>query len=221
MKPRPAEFFRAGDTNLFYVNNPKVACSSIKYSVVNNADTLKGKDVVDRIHGVKNYTHQDALPDNAKFFSVVREPFARLVSGYLDKIHRHTNVFVEIERFLDIKDLDSHIGATGEALSSNFLQFIESIGRLERPRRLNQHFRHQFMNLEIRDIKYDFIGSLENYAEVERYLSAQGFTNRRFAPHATDKSLKVQLESLNEARELTQEVFERDYKLLAPYLKTK
>jgi len=208
MKIIPARFLRAPKTNYYYVNNPKVACSSIKLSILND---------VDRIHDVESYTSAKNLVDNAKFFSVVRDPFSRLVSGYLDKIHRQTNIIPQMARELKIPDLESHIGRKGEKLQSNFLFFVEALAKHERKRKINGHFRPQFMNLDIKNIEYDFIGSLGRYNEVEDYIRSIGFTPRRHSPHKTDKELKELLTGLSEAKKLTKVAFEKDYRFLSKY----
>lgn len=207
MKAKPVRFFRAPNTNLFYVNNPKVACSSIKYSLLGYYEA---------IHVEKSYTPLKSLPSDARFFSVVRDPFARLVSGYLDKIHRPTNIASEMSDV--VGDIGKHVSATGEALNSNFREFVQSIARFKQKRRINPHFRPQHMNLNPSELNYEFLGSLHHYSEVELYLCEQGFEVRRYTPHATDRGLKTQLEALSDVRELSQHIFARDYELFATKL---
>ncbi len=77
------------DKKLIYLSNSKVACSSIKASMYKVADEAVDYRAVHRItNAQKNYELSlpwDKYPDYYKF-TFVRNPFARLVSCYVNKL---------------------------------------------------------------------------------------------------------------------------------------
>lgn len=70
--------------NIAYLHNPKVACSTIKNSL------LRGE--VDNVH--EQFLFPPYNNSNVPIFSVVRNPYSRSVSAYLDKIGKDKDFYV-------------------------------------------------------------------------------------------------------------------------------
>ncbi|HVV64796.1 MAG TPA: sulfotransferase family protein [Rhizomicrobium sp.] len=147
-----------------YVETPKVACSSIKLS-------LQRIELDDRAY-VPSDIHKRAqspllsvrarplrflraLRSSAYFrFCFVRDPYARVLSAYLDKLVRN-----ERERPQSLASL----GLAPDAQPS-FREFLEALERTE-PSKFDVHWARQVDLLTPKLVAYDFIGRFENFRE--------------------------------------------------------
>lgn len=144
---------------VLYVNNPKVACSSIKL-------TLQRAECSDPGYVPPTSVHDhDASPlvtfpqiepevalNAARFtFSFVRNPFTRLISAYLNKIYLPQNSGRPREQ-----------AGFDKNTRPGFDEFILAICAQE-PMSMNPHWRPQALNLSVDLIRYDFIGRLEQF----------------------------------------------------------
>ena len=145
--------------NAAYINNPKVACSTIKL-------TLQQTELGDPAYTPKTsvHSHEDSplltWPDiepgedplkGLFVFSFVRNPYSRLRSVYLNKIvhPQKRGAFREQAGF-----------AASETPS--FHDFVIAVCD-QRPHKQNPHWRLQALNLSIGRIEFDFIGRLEAF----------------------------------------------------------
>jgi len=104
------------------------------------------------------FLHNLLLDKKIFKFAIVRNPFSRLLSCYLDKIvnHKHLLLFErqQILKILGKNTLDSEYDIS-------FNEFTDAIGT-QRPYEMNHHWRTQSSQLFIPLIEYDFIGNFEN-----------------------------------------------------------
>ncbi len=152
---------------LLYVVNPKSACSTVKLllsrlesgdfdfdsnNIHNAGATLfpppskLGWDVVDA-----------SLTDPSDYykFTFVRNPLARIVSCYNDKIIKHARLFVPpLKEAAGYKDDPS--------VELSFTEFL-SIIQNQAIEEMDQHWRPQSYNLMLECIDFDFIGKIENF----------------------------------------------------------
>lgn len=144
-----------------YVNNPKVACSTIKLALqraqLSQPDYLPAKSVHDH-EGSPLLTWPDVdsaqaaqhLAD-AFVFSFVRNPYTRLQSAYANKIlePQKNGAFRRSAGFDkdDVPDFDD---------------FVEALTK-KPAHKHNPHWRSQWINLSIDAIRFDFIGRLERF----------------------------------------------------------
>ena len=132
---------------LIYLYNPKVACTTIQYSVWAAADAKTG---------VKTQRIRPHRRDEGPFirdifrhplfgspdlramtcFAVVRNPFLRILSGYLNKIVNRTPVW---RPFAEEHGLDFDAGQN-QVSFTDFLRIIET----DCDETLNVHFRPQY-----------------------------------------------------------------------------
>lgn len=146
-----------------YVNNPKVACSTIKLA-------LQRGELKDPSYAPKRSVHDydgsplltwpnldiekisGMLSDNFTF-SFVRCPYRRLQSAYVNKILRRQ------------KNGQPRLQAGfGDREKPTFSAFIEAIS-VQNPVEHNPHWRPQWINLSIDVVPYDFMGRLETFQE--------------------------------------------------------
>ena len=165
-----------------YAVVPKAGTSSVKRWFVathpGSCDAAAGRNLHDfvREHYAMNLLEpQEAagrLGDPNVFrFSFVRNPWSRLVSGFLDKvvgvqpvarptIRRHYHRSLATWTNWKFRRLTGSVDRLFER-GITFRQFVESL-TLEKPQDVNPHFRLQ--SLILKGIPLDFIGRIENFA---------------------------------------------------------
>ena len=144
--------------------------------------------------------------DDQFVFTIARNPYVRVLSAYLDKIHRHRdqNVWSRFaaqhglgERQLDFGEFLTIVAATPEA-------------------QMDPHWRPQSCNLVPSLIPYDFIGSMENFEADLGHILGRIFPDRvvpiqSHKPHQTGSASR--LTEFYGARELrlVREIYGRDF----------
>lgn len=143
----PRTFVFDKENKLVYLNNPKVACSSIKKSIFGEHED---------IHALPNVVN-DLNPDMEGYykFTFVRNPYERLVSCFEDKCINHpTDVCWNSYLFRDFVKCD------------NFNQFVRRICLI--PYSMAEpHFAGQYLLVYDKSGKclVDFVGKIENIKE--------------------------------------------------------
>ena len=177
--------------NLNYSNNAKVACSTIKKSLWKisyefdhnvNISNLAGK-----IHTVSNNIKispfSSSIIDinkNTIFFSVVRNPYSRILSAYLDKIlyKNDIDLYKALSKNYNIND------------NVNFEDFLELLSKYSYFG-MNEHFRPQSINLLLPFIGYDKIFKLESFIEFEKFMTEKfnkDYVTANHRPHKTNSN---------------------------------
>lgn len=145
----PPEFTVSKEKKLIYLVNSKVACSSIKASMLD--DEVSDDYSVHRSVFMQGMTKRDLEAEEQEYFkfTFVRNPFARLVSCYKSKYH--TDVQRYRKRF-DFRDyLNGYLYK-----DEGFDEFVRKVCAL--PYRLmDRHFRSQY------DLIYNAAGTHFNY----------------------------------------------------------
>lgn len=120
-KPVTARLNRAihniPSSGVIYIENPKVACSNIKWSLI-NAYCKDSLGVVQNVHdrrqtpfsknGRRNFL--SLIEADADIFSVVRHPRRRFISAYFDKMFygRDESVWLQLAEQLDLSPQEVH-----------------------------------------------------------------------------------------------------------------
>lgn len=193
---------------IVYVNNPKSGCSTVKNS-------LKLAQADSYLSAGRSSFRRDDNPHNADdcltrhgyadlrhggprlVISCVRNPYARALSGYLDKaLHGDISLY---------RELHGVRPASFEA----FLLALEA----HPVRRLDEHFAPQWINLGLPGVKYDAVFYLENIAELRNALRSvvSNFEVESRVPHARGASDKLKAFYSRQAIELTQKLFAGDF----------
>ena len=153
-----------------YVNNPKVACSTIKLTLqraeLDDPGWKPPKSVHDRagsplLTDPQIRGREDEAMAGKIVFSFVRNPYGRLRSAYLNKIVSGQKKGRPRE----------HAGFDADTCPS-FRDFVLSICAQD-PFTHNPHWRPQALNLSVDRVRFDFIGRLERFAEDWATLAAR------------------------------------------------
>ncbi len=146
--------------NAIYSFIPKNACSTLRLSVALQNEVIASPEDFNWIHS-NNNTFSASLNDLivADYtFVVLRCPYRRLASAYLDKI---------VERELDAWDLYNTLNRALDVKDMTFLAFARSL-KSEKVRKRNIHWRNQcdFLVYE----SYDNYFALEEFKEAIKEL---------------------------------------------------
>ena len=191
---------------VIYVAVPKAGCSTIKQSLKTaqgEAYARSGRDFVRNAdpHGDDDCLRRKGLAAEAcrdrYLFTCVRNPFARALSAYLDKV-----VPTDRRAFPELPD--------GGSLS--FEDFLRAVATY-RPYQLDDHFRPQHINLNYPRIAYDAIYFLEAPAALAEVVGnvAPGFRLERYAPHARGAVEKLRTHYNGTTEGLVREIYAIDF----------
>jgi len=154
----PIEYFVLPQRKLVYVVNSKAGCSSIKASLLASADEAVDCTTYQNIHNAAlagGYTKFSlSSVEEAYFrFSMVRDPFSRIASLYVNKFEDQSKVSAagyEYRRYLGgyiPREID-------------FDRFVSKVCDI--PDNLSErHFKSQSYLLQVESSKIDYIGRLE------------------------------------------------------------
>lgn len=203
LKSKKVKILNIEKLGINYVNNPKVGCSSIKYSL------LKDQTI---IHNDEIYSSYEEL-NCINFFTVVRSPYSRIISGFLDKISRPSNIRDEI--------CEQYFRTFGKQISleqiqgdrNGLLTFLLVLQKLFKAdvESINPHFRPQYYNVLPSVFKYQFIGKLERMDEVASYLNGYGIQLEAYSPHSTGAKNKISHFINDEIAEIIKYMYKIDF----------
>ena len=184
------------DRHIVYLNNAKVACSSVKKALWQGVrPNTFGGNPHDRQLAPFSRTLEDIAHDldsfgASQFFTVVRNPYSRILSAYLDKVSSVTADGEEKKRDASVW----HPFCRRYRLSSDAtLSFGEFLNRItaEDPSTLDQHFAPQFFNTLQPFVSCDFTGHMEQMDRVWSFLSDFGVVEAAHRPHNTKASSSI------------------------------
>jgi hypothetical protein len=206
--------------NYLYVQNPKVASSTIKAKLI--ATEIEGTnldqgeiglhpDVVGSVH-VKPYQLPDAMLDDVLFspsflrFCFVRSPTSRVLSAFLDKIERNEPEGIEFKRSMNI--------AQEERI--RFSDFLSMLHRNQHSKlSWDPHWRPQFALLRPDLVNYTVIGRFEDfdnsYKSINELLSGKLGPYEVKAPHKTGASDKIRNYITEADLRLIQDIYKNDF----------
>lgn len=197
-------------SGVIYIENPKVACSNIKWSLLNEFRPQAFAEV-QRIHNRNETPFLRGFADvvsalkgpGSTIFSVVRHPRSRFVSAYFDKMHegRDQSVWRLISRHIGLEDdLVYEPKAILERLLKSSAQDMDP------------HVARQTTNLFWGVIPYTDVFQLENMGSGDRTLN---FSNARIVfvdqqRHSTASRRDVTMFD-DEAFQMIDELYSEDY----------
>jgi hypothetical protein len=211
--------------NLVYFQVPKVASTSLRSFLY--AKMLEGTGVPERdidhitrkprLHGLNisfchlyHYTEPqfNAILTDPKIrkFTVVRDPYTRVLSAYRDKVVRK-NFAAMMEQ--DLKHLFGKTAAD-EISFDEFCVYLNEIH--ETMRRFNQHFKPQWEHLGRGTFPFDKIIRLENLdAELTEFFRQVGLVwdGKKVALHGTGSNDRNDIST--QARDILREIYRDDF----------
>ena len=146
--------------NLTFISNPKVACSTIKNSLLEGFDGDVHAEANKKFNLPKDTEHD--------FFCLTRNPYSRTLSCFKNKIgpNKEKNPNAVWHPFCDRFGFKRNIQPSLE-------DFLKALLEDDNPLTMDMHYRCQHINLHFLDIKPSFIGRIERFNEVESYLSSK------------------------------------------------
>lgn len=174
--------------DILYLNNPKCGCTTVKHALWLACDARAGRNTFrGNVHDRKAdpfARNVFRLPDRkdgkiaqAVVFSAVRNPFARALSAYVDKVANDPVVWpIFLKRF----GLRPTVGRR----ELSFTDFLGLIAVADDDI-LDGHFRPQCRNLLLPLAKPLFVGFVEDMAPVGAFLQAHGIPFRNARMNAT------------------------------------
>ncbi|MEY8120391.1 sulfotransferase family protein [Falsihalocynthiibacter sp. BN13B15] len=197
--------------DVIYMNNAKAGCSTIKSTLIKSALQEKGLYKGEKldpklVHGANQIWCKDfsRISDKNTFsFSVVRNPFTRTLSAFLDKM-RLENILKK--QFFWQHDLDPQQNLT----FLGFLRLLKNSDSL-----FDQHWRPQIANLYAGYLPIHETHFLESFDKTQgsicdRLDGVSLFLNR--SPHGTDARKKVSEFICDEAHEIIVDLYKEDFK---------
>ncbi|XP_052063120.1 carbohydrate sulfotransferase 11-like [Mytilus californianus] len=175
--------------NLFYCQIQKVGTKFIK-------DLLRKLSQKSKKNNLKNAFDENewklsdlnSIMENTDKIMFVREPYSRVLSGYVDKLFAPNNVYWDVTGrsvLANTRDnVDNHSMSCGHDVS--FPEFVKYIIKSEKQgRNLDRHYAPLYEHCRPCQISYDFIGKFESFKEdilfLLEYLNIQHGTNITFS----------------------------------------
>lgn len=200
----------APDLPIVYVDNPKCGSTTIKNTLKQaQAHLFDARGIKyrrrDDPHKADDCLRQRGLRlkdcRHRYVISCVRNPFTRALSGFLDKVAtRDPRYFPEL-RSRPVETFEQHLLAIAEYPA----------------KRLNFHFRPQYLNLDFPNLTYDAVFYLENLAVFSDFCRkvAPELTLETSAPHARGAGSKSKLHEHYSERavELVRQIYAEDFRL--------
>ena len=145
---------------LTFISNPKVACSTIKNSLLEGFDGDVHAEANKRF-GLPQDTEHD-------FFCPTRNPYSRALSCFKNKIgpNKEKNPDAVWHPFCNRFGFKRDIQPSLE-------DFLEALLEDDDPMTMDMHYRSQHLNLHHKHIKPAFIGRIERFNEIESYLASK------------------------------------------------
>jgi hypothetical protein len=186
----------APEISVAYLKNQKVGCSSVTKSLWLRIDELRKASTFreDFLHNRREAPFCRDLREIAsfgidrflasEFFSVVRNPYTRTLSCYLEK-------FADPRSNPDVRfQFADRFGLPHDAVPS-FRTFLDLV-TAEDPQTLNAHYCPQWVNLLYPlPVGIDFIGHFERFGEVSSFLRRHGATLEVVNRHATGAAHRI------------------------------
>ena len=207
--------------NILYMNNAKAGCSTVKGALLKCAARDSGQVAGENlsfssIHQASDVWSKDYSTISATgtfSFSVVRNPFARILSAFLDKFGPPGACDV----FGRTPILQNQFYWQHGIDPSHRLSFVEFLRHLKDSDTLfDQHWRPQVSNVFAGAMPLSEVHFLESFDKTQHSIcarldSAEPFV--RYAPHNTDARDKVAQYISDEVRELILDIYREDFEV--------
>ena len=151
-----------------FVSNSKCASSTIKYYLqkkefegsyfdvedIKDVDDKKKSPLISPFQLDEAALGKALFSDQFKRFAFVRDPYARVAANYLYKI-------IKVPGSAPAREFRRLSGKSGEISFLDFVEFICS----QKDKYMNPHWKPLSSCMMMPDVKYDFIGKVENLRE--------------------------------------------------------
>jgi hypothetical protein len=168
-----------------YLQNPKVATKSIELSLwrkhdpagaPENPHAVRDGPFIRRVRDLTNQSRDSLMA--SRFFSVVRNPYSRFLSAYLNKVAGRP-----------WKKISVRMGFTPDS-KPTIHDFLAAL-RDSDPYDVDHHFRPQHINLLRGFVPLDMLGYFEALDDVRTFLNEHGFALESNLKNSTGASSRV------------------------------
>ena len=168
------EYYISDRQKLIYLVNSKVACTSIKKVMLDNDGiSFAGAGDYD-VHTLARTSSRISFelgskPEGYKLFTMVRNPFTRVLSAYINKFRD----FEKIEKMGF--EYEDYLGGVF-TLEDSFETFVDKVCEIP-DKYADRHFVSQYYWIFERSaLEMDFVGKLELEDDVARLVEMTGFS---------------------------------------------
>lgn len=194
-----------------YISNFKAGCSTVRRSLWKAEHQLGFTTTppgdphdVSRVPFEHNAHGRWEDCEDKFVFTFVRNPYARILSAYLDKIAvQQPRVWPQFAAAHGLGDR-----------RVTFLEFLELL-TAEEPAAMDPHWRPQTLLVGYGVVPFDYVGTLENLAsdlrEVMRRIFGTAISVEDFAPHRTGAADQLASYVTPEAQKLIAKLYEADF----------
>lgn len=155
----------------------------------------------------KNRPSVISMRKNARWFTVVRNPYVRVLSAYLDKIRRGRGE----------RDFFCRVNGLKDGAEVDFETFVHGIASAKTEHQ-NQHWAPQVEICLPSLVRYDHVGTLEDFSATISWLRNQGRVSvsesDEFAPHRQFSAEKLNDFYTPELASVVRSVYQQDFDLL-------
>ncbi|WP_161140950.1 sulfotransferase family 2 domain-containing protein [Propylenella binzhouense] len=209
----------ADELPFVYVQNPKVACTTIKTALWEYVDAERGTSTfggspharaespfVNILRNEYDFEAFSAKP----IVTMVRNPYARAVSAYENKIGYLPRRLDQVwNRFCEIHAVDASLTKA----EFGFVDFLRTLATGVDPAEFDQHFRPQSIGLFYDSVDYTFIGRVEEADATFKFMNSLGLRVENKVLGATKKTKRTEDYYDDEAVELVKSIYADDFRL--------
>ena len=190
------------ETPITFLSNPKVACSTIKNSLLGGMPEAN-------VHREAELKFSYPCDGNHAIFCLTRNPYSRALSCFKNKIgagkETTGNVWLPFARKFGFSVDDT----------PSFYEFLSALADKQHNQEFfDIHFKPQIYNLHHDDITPSYIGRFEHFGDLERYLAQFKIPLVTRNPRPTNASTTYQHEISPDEAFLIEEVYHNDFQLL-------
>jgi hypothetical protein len=183
---------------LTFISNPKVACSTIKNSMLGGFSGNVHLEAKNRFNLPKDIEHD--------FFCLTRNPYSRALSCFKNKIgpskEKNPNAvwlpFCKRFRF-------------NENYQPTFEEFLNALADDQDQRSMDMHYRCQHFNLHYENIRPAFVGRLERFRDISEFLTGFNIQIIERNNHVTGAFASYQKEISQLEAKLIEKIYKKDF----------
>ncbi|MEM9498565.1 MAG: sulfotransferase family protein [Pseudomonadota bacterium] len=146
-------------------------------------------------------------------WTLVRNPFSRALSGYLDKVVRNEPQFLNIKRQI-AQNRDTPLDSVDHS-TVTFEEFCLALCAFEKPMQFDPHWRPQYLHTCSDILPYTYTGRLETLhrseEEIARLLGLQKMDFTKGRDHATGADGKIEEYYSDHSADLIRKVYNLDF----------
>lgn len=186
--------------DITFISNPKVACSTIKNSLLDGFDGCVHREAERKF----------LIPPNIKndFFCLTRNPYSRALSCFKNKI----GFGKEINPNAVWHPFCKRFGFNPKE-NPSFVDFLRALLNDKNPESFDLHYRPQHLNLHHENIQPAYTGRIEKFEELENYLITRSIKIISRNTHQTGSLQSYKSEIGAAETDLIKKIYAKDFEI--------